>query len=80
MSEEVLLMFPMPVSNEIYFIAPHGIVGGLLTLRDATGRIALQQRILPDRNLIDVSALAKGVYLCEATTRNARYTGRLVKE
>lgn len=75
-----LSFHPSPADETAQFTAPVQAVGGLLTLRDATGRIALQQRILPDRNLIDVSALAKGVYLCEATTRNARYTGRLVKE
>lgn len=75
-----LSFHPSPADEATQFTAPAQAAGGLLTLRDATGRIALQQRILPDRNLIDVSALAKGVYLCEATTRNARYTGRLVKE
>lgn len=76
-----LLSFsPSPANEVAQFMAPTQLAGGLLTLRDATGRAVLQHRILPDRNTIDVSALAKGVYLCEAVARNARYTGRVVKE
>ena len=77
---QALTFFPSPADGVVHFAAPMTLVGGLLTLRDATGRIALQQRIVPDRNIIEVSALAKGVYLCEATTRNVRFTSRLVKE
>jgi hypothetical protein len=75
-----LMLAPSPATEEVRFTAPRQLVGGLLTLRDATGRTIVQQRILPERNTIDVSALARGVYLCEAVARNARFTGRVVKE
>lgn len=75
-----LMIHPSPASEEAYFIAPMHLAGGMLTLRDATGRTVLQQRIMPDRNSIDVSGLAKGVYLSEAVARDARFTGRIVKE
>ncbi len=78
--EGILRFFPMPTSNEMSFVAPVQLAGGMLTLRDATGRLVLQQRIMPDRNSIDVSALAKGVYVYEAVARIARFTGRIVKE
>jgi hypothetical protein len=75
-----LTFFPSPAADIVHFAAPLALVGGTLTLRDATGRTILQQRIQPDRNSIDVRALAKGVYLYEAVARNSRFTGRIVKE
>ena len=75
-----LVLFPSPAADVAQFISPMQLAGGLLTLCDATGRVVMQQRVLPDRNTIDVSALAKGVYVCEAVARNARFTGRIVKE
>lgn len=75
-----LMIHPSPASDEAYFFAPMHLAGGMLTLRDATGRTVLQQRIMPDRNSIDVNGLAKGVYLSEAVARDARFTGRIVKE
>ncbi|MBX2978471.1 MAG: T9SS type A sorting domain-containing protein [Flavobacteriales bacterium] len=73
-------VFPVPVSDVLHFQAPSGFAGGSFTLRDATGRTVLQQRIMPDRNSIYVSDLAKGVYLFEAVARDTRFTGRIVKE
>jgi len=75
-----LTLYPSPVGEAAHFIAPVRLAGGLLIVRDATGRVVLQQRILPDRNTIDMSALSKGVYLFEAVARNARFTGRIMKE
>lgn len=73
-------VFPVPVSDALHFQAPSGFAGGSFTLRDATGRAVLQQRIMPDRNSVDVSSLAKGLYVFEAIARDARFTGRIVKE
>lgn len=75
-----LTFYPSPADDIAHFAAPLALVGGVLTLRDATGRIVQQQRIQADRNTIDLSGLAIGVYSCEAMTRKARYTGRLVKQ
>ncbi|MBK8228689.1 MAG: T9SS type A sorting domain-containing protein [Flavobacteriales bacterium] len=75
-----LALFPIPVSDAVHFQAPNDLAGGAFTLRDATGRTILRQRIQPDRNSIDVRALAEGVYLYEAVARNARHTGRILKE
>ncbi|HRD52686.1 MAG TPA: T9SS type A sorting domain-containing protein [Flavobacteriales bacterium] len=75
-----LTIFPVPVSDALHFHAPTGLAGGSFTLRDATGRTVLQQRIMPDRNTIDVIGLAKGVYLVEAVARTTRLTCRVVKE
>jgi hypothetical protein len=75
-----LLLAPSPAQDRAHFAAPASLVGGVLTLRDAIGRFVLQQRVQSDRNTIDVSGLAKGLYTIDAVSRNARYTGRLVKE
>lgn len=75
-----LLFFPVPASGSVQVEVPSSLAGSNLVIRDATGRIVLQQRVLPDRNTIDLSRLAPGLYTCEALSRNARYTGRLVKE
>jgi hypothetical protein len=75
-----LVLWPSPASDRVHFTAPRELVGGLLTVRDATGRVMHQQRVLPERNSIEVNSLANGVYLCEAVARNARFTGRFIKE
>jgi hypothetical protein len=77
---QALSFYPSPAEDIVHFAAPLALVGGMLTLRDATGRMALQQRIQPGRNSIDVRALSRGVYLCEAVARNTRFSGRIVKE
>jgi hypothetical protein len=75
-----LVLAPSPASDIVHFMAARELVGGLLTVRDATGRVVHQQRVWPERNTIHLCGFANGVYLCEAVSRNARYTGRLVKE
>jgi len=52
----------------------------MLTVRDATGRVVFQQRILPETNRIEIGELAKGVYTCEAVALRARFNGRFVKQ
>ncbi len=79
-AEGNLRLYPVPASTSAQLDAPKELIGALLTLRDATGRVILQQRVLPDRNTIDVTRLAPGLYTCEALSRHARFTGRLVKE
>lgn len=75
-----LMLFPSPASTQVSFIAPPALIGGELRVRDALGRLVIAQRILPERNSIDIAALAKGVYACEAQAVHARFTGRIVKE
>ena len=75
-----LVLFPTPAADAVRFIAPRELIGGLLTVRDATGRMVAQQRVMPEANTIDISALANGVYTCEAVTSRARFSGRLVKQ
>jgi hypothetical protein len=75
-----LALFPLPASDQVAFDAPDALIGGRLTLRDATGRIVLQQRVLPGRNEIGIGGLANGVYTCEVVAARARFTGRVVKQ
>ena len=80
LGEGALRFFPVPASTSVQIESHRELIGAVLIIRDATGRVVMQQRVLPDRNTIDVSALARGVYMCEAVARNARFTGRIVKE
>ncbi len=75
-----LILAPSPASDIVHFMAARELVGGLLTVRDATGRVVLQQRVVPDRNAIDVSRLPPGLYTCDVLSRSARLSGRLIKE
>lgn len=75
-----LALFPSPATDAVQFRAPGELIGGKITVRDATGRILMQQRVLPEMNMIDISNLANGVYTCEAVTPHARFIGRIVKE
>ncbi len=75
-----LTLFPSPAAEQVRFDAPSDLIGGILTLRDAIGRIVLRQRVVPGMNDIEISSLAKGIYTCEAVTARARFTGRVVKE
>ena len=75
-----LSLFPTPATDVVRFTAPRELVGGLLSMRDATGRLVLQQRVMPETNTIKLEGLSNGVYICDAVTRNARFTGKLVKQ
>ncbi len=75
-----LLLAPTPSTDEVRFIAPNELVGGLLVVRDAIGRTVGQQRVVPELNTINVARYSNGVYTCDVIARNARYVGRLVKQ
>jgi hypothetical protein len=75
-----LVVFPSPASDQVSFIAPSQLVGGTFVLNDALGRVVLQQAVVPERNTVDIGTLAKGVYICEVTTKEVRLSGRVVKE
>ncbi|HMQ77563.1 MAG TPA: T9SS type A sorting domain-containing protein [Flavobacteriales bacterium] len=73
-------VFPNPATDQLVVLTPGTAAGAELTLRDASGRLVRAMRTTGERSAIDVSDLAKGVYLCEVTDRGARFTGMLVKE
>ncbi len=75
-----LSLFPSPAAAEASFFAPAALIGGQLLLRDALGRVVAAQRIVPERNIVAVGDLAKGVYTVEAVAARARFTGRIVRE
>ena len=54
--------------------------GGRLTIHDAFGRIAQEQRVTSGSERIGIGSLAAGVYTCVVTTPRARHTGRFVKQ
>lgn len=57
-----LILAPSPAQDRPHFSAPSSLVGGMLSLLDAEGRIVLQQRVQANRSTIDVSGLAIGMY------------------
>lgn len=75
-----LELFPVPAADHVQLNTPQALVGSVLCLRDATGRVVAGQRLSVGVNDIDIASLAGGMYTCEVHTAKALYTGRLVKE
>ncbi|MBK8340699.1 MAG: T9SS type A sorting domain-containing protein [Flavobacteriales bacterium] len=78
--DPILVLFPVPASDRVMISATAELVGEMIALRDATGRIVATHRLSQGLNVIDIRSLARGVYSCEVRSAKARCTGRVVKE
>lgn len=80
LKDATLRLYPVPALNAVQVEVPAVLAGSNLVIRDATGRVVGQQRLGLGTCTISVADYAPGLYTCEALSRNARFTGRLVKE
>ncbi|MBK8949519.1 MAG: T9SS type A sorting domain-containing protein [Flavobacteriales bacterium] len=75
-----LELFPVPAGSMVELRASPELIGARLTIHDAFGRIAQEQRVTSGSERIGIGSLAAGVYTCVVTTPRARHTGRFVKQ
>jgi ligand-binding sensor domain-containing protein len=66
--------YPNPAQNKLYF--HHITAAESLSVFDLSGKLLLQKQLSPTCNNIDVSSLAKGMYLY----KHGNTTGKFVKE
>ncbi len=71
-------LYPNPAKNIITVAIPEQLVHSAYTLLDNTGRIVLSGYLNDSNNLIDISSLAKGIYIIQIGEQ--RLSKKLLKE
>lgn len=74
-----LNFYPNPVLNYITIQNPENIQINNYTVIDLNGR-ALQNNVLQNNNLIDLSSLSKGIYMIQLDTEKGILTKKIIKE
>lgn len=72
-------LYPNPTSGFLHIQTEKQALA-TLSLTDLSGRMVLQQKLEAIVNKVDISALAKGVYLVHLQQANGTYTSKIVKE
>lgn len=70
----------VPVADGITVLVPADAAGAELRILDASGRIAMRERITGERSFFGTQALAKGVYTAVPVGVNGLKPVRFVKE
>jgi hypothetical protein len=78
-SQSEIKVFPNPVENEIHIALPSTKTKIQVILYNILGKKVLETT-LSKSAIIDVSALAKGVYLLKMETQNSTITKKLIKK
>lgn len=75
--DDTFVFYPNPAENEIYL---NGFENASVRLTDMTGKTVLQVEGLADKATLDLSALAKGIYVVEVKRDGTKYTRKLLKQ
>lgn len=76
-----LAVAPNPASNEVTLTVPAPVTNGLLTVRDAAGKVLLTQDNCQGQNIkVSIRSLAKGSYLVSLTDNGHVFTAKLAKQ
>lgn len=74
-------VYPNPTSMVLNVAIPSSIEGTLeLRLIDVAGNLVSTQVVVAGNNTLDVSTLAKGVYMVQMNTSNGNFTRRVIVE
>jgi len=73
--ENKITVYPNPVTNTLHINS--GEVIDKITIIDFTGKKIIEQTA---EQAIDVSSLAKGIYILQATSGNVNYNAKFIKE
>ncbi len=74
-----LKVFPNPALNQITIQLPVGQQNGIIELFDVKGNIVLTKAIIGN-DQIQVDFLNTGIYFYQVTTKDERFTGKLIKQ
>ncbi|WP_284650834.1 PQQ-dependent sugar dehydrogenase [Flavobacterium terrisoli] len=73
-SQNGLRMYPNPANNELFIKSENNIVLSSLKIIDLTGKIILLQNLNDaETNMVNVSGIAKGMYLVEIGSQSGKY-------
>ncbi|MBK9275137.1 MAG: T9SS type A sorting domain-containing protein [Flavobacteriales bacterium] len=73
-------LMPNPAADHVLLSVEEDLVGGLLQMRDASGRVVFQEKILSTRQTFDLSRLADGHYLLMVRADGAAHWCKLIKQ
>ncbi|MCX6208500.1 MAG: T9SS type A sorting domain-containing protein [Bacteroidetes bacterium] len=74
------IVYPNPAKNIINIKSNSIHTDGKIIITDLIGKTVLQQTLSIDNNRIDVSSLAKGMYLINIVTSNTNQTQKIIVE
>jgi beta-glucanase (GH16 family) len=75
--EEEFVIFPNPVKDELNIRLSGNLSGGSMKILDRTGRLVMSEKVVSDK--INVSALARGVYILSISIGDKTITKQFVK-
>ncbi len=79
LNNETLLIYPMPVSD-ILTIEYSGTSSAIATIYSMNGQILKEQKLVSDKNTMDMSSFANGTYILKVISNNGKvYSNQLVK-
>ncbi|MBP6389320.1 MAG: T9SS type A sorting domain-containing protein [Flavobacteriales bacterium] len=73
-------LVPNPATDLVQLSVEEDMVGGLLQMHDASGRVVFQERVLSTRQTFDLSRLADGHYLLMMRADGAAHRCKLIKQ
>ncbi|MBK8340385.1 MAG: T9SS type A sorting domain-containing protein [Flavobacteriales bacterium] len=73
-------LMPNPAADLVQLSVEEDMVGGLLQMHDASGRVVFQERVLSTRQTFDLSRLADGHYLLMVRADGAAHRCKLIKQ
>lgn len=76
----LLTVYPNPVVNELSINLPSNIKEAQINIVDVTGRTVITNKVTKSSDKINVSNLAKGVYIVEIKTTNGTVTKKIIKK
>ncbi|MDB5284335.1 MAG: hypothetical protein JWO06_3410 [Bacteroidota bacterium] len=72
-------IYPNP-GNGSFILQTQNAIGSHFIITDVTGNIVLSQTIYADKEFVDLSSVAPGIYILSATTKQGPYVGKVVIE
>jgi uncharacterized delta-60 repeat protein len=81
-NENKILIFPNPVSNKFSIVIgqPTILQSTILSIYNISGQLLIEQTIRQNKSEIDISGLAKGVYIIKLNNSNTTFVARIIKE
>ena len=79
-SERALRLFPNPATDQLNVVLPNGMQGGVATIYDAQGRMALQHKLYAYTSVLNTEDLAPGIYMLRVRTGAKELGRRFVKQ
>jgi hypothetical protein len=80
LASDAVTVYPNPVIDMLHISIPGKVSNGTITIVDAKGVVVMEQKIINNPQFIDVSKLAKGVYLLKTINNGTTSISKFVKQ